>query len=319
LIQASNFAVKPLISIIIPAFNEEDTIVGALEGLADQTLSKDQFEVIVVDNGSTDATAEVAARFSSSIDLKIVKTPRTVVSTARNYGVASAQGEVLAFLDAETALRLRKPMIVWGAHYAIPANSTWVGRVWTKYQNTAKSGYISFIPAGSLFISKEDFARIGGFNETIRTSEDVELCVRARSFGMRVEAYPELAVLHYGTPRGLMHFYKQNRWHGLDVVPNFLRNLPSLENLPVVGLSFYTLLLVWALLVALVTLHWKLSAVLLILLLLPSFLISVKKTFPRGVLDLPKLTVLYVTYFLSRAASITKNLIAAIKSLVVFA
>jgi glycosyltransferase involved in cell wall biosynthesis len=310
-----------LISVIIPAFNEEDSIADALQGLVDQTLSKDHFEVILVDNGSTDATSEAASRFSTSLDLKIVRTQRTVVSTARNYGVSSARGEMLAFLDAdctpppdwlETAVRLQRPMTVWGADYAIPEDSTWVGRVWARYQTTAKSGDTSYLPAGSLFISQEDFARIGGFNESIRTSEDVELCVRARSYGMRVEAFPELAVVHYGTPRGLMHFYRQNRWHGLDVVPNFLRNLPSLENLPVVGLSFYTLLLFWALVVSLVTLHWKLSAVLLILLLLPSFLISAKRTFPRGLPDLPKLTVLYVTYLLSRAASITRNLIAAI-------
>ena len=305
-------------SIIIPAFNEARHIENCLQALVAQTFGKKDFEVIVVDNGSLDETVAKASIFLPSLPLQIVSRPKARISAVRNYGASLARGETLAFLDADCmappdwlvqAQVLRRPNTIWGAHYLIPSNSTWVGRIWFDYQAKARQGAVSFIPAGDLFIAKSEFTRIGGFSEALQTSEDVELCLRARSFGLEVLAFPSMGVVHEGTARTLGHFYRQNRWHGSHVLRMFLHNLPSTRNLPIVALSLYTLVFFWAALLApliFLPLHHPLLAMFpLLLLLLPAITLSgVKSSKSRRVKDGPALFVLYLTYLLARAASL---------------
>ena len=103
----------------------------------------------------------------------------------------------------------------------MPNDSTWVGRIWSKYQGKEQSGQHSFIPSGNLFLFKETFLRIGGFRENVITSEDVDLCSRARVTGSDVTAFAELAVVHQGTAKDSAEFYRQNRWHGTAVLRVF--------------------------------------------------------------------------------------------------
>ena len=86
-----------MISVVVPAYNEEHNIAACLESLERQTLPRDQYEVIVVDGGSKDRTREIAARYA---DLVFVQTSRKV-GGARNDGVLRAAGEVIATTDAD--------------------------------------------------------------------------------------------------------------------------------------------------------------------------------------------------------------------------
>jgi len=307
------------ISVIIPTFNEEKNIGDTLRALATQDYSEDSFEVLVVDNGSHDSTLSIAKEFSSTLPLRILSTPGGSISAVRNSGAEVATGETLVFLDADCvpnstwlrqALALQHQRGIWGAHYAVPADATWVGKVWAKYQATEQAGATSFLPAGNLFILREDFLKIGGFNETLETSEDVDLCQRALRDGLHVSAFPQLAVVHRGTAKTLRQFYRQNRWHGKHVLRKFVANLPSLKNISVVALSLYTLVMFWAailfLFLAIAIHHGQLALIPLLLLLAPAVVISLIKTVRRGgISDAPKLATLYVTYFLARAAAVT--------------
>src|ERR1700761_2782350 len=150
-----------IISVVIPAFNEETELGGCLTALKGQTLSDSLFEVIVVDNGSTDATFEVAEKFVQILPLRIVRLPRSSISTARNKGASLAEGRELVFVDADCRpnpncfrdfLDLTPEDGIRGCHYAIPSDSTWVGKVWTQYQARDVTGPVSFVPGGGLFI-----------------------------------------------------------------------------------------------------------------------------------------------------------------------
>jgi glycosyltransferase involved in cell wall biosynthesis len=307
-----------MISVVIPAFNEEANIEKCLNALRAQTLPRERFEVIVVDNGSTDSTVAMANRFKTSLPLKVVSKPKCSIAGVRNHGAALATAEVLAFLDAdciprptwlEDSLALAPSNSIWGAHYLVPMEATWVGKVWFEYQATEQEGPVSFIPASNLFIARSNFEMMGGFAELVETSEDVEICLRAKKCGMRVIAYPALAVFHEGTPRTLKHFYRQNRWHGKHLLRIFIANLPSTKNLHLIMMSFYILLMFWAaIIVPVVTLprhHWLLSAMPLLLLLLPAIVLSLQKTAAAHRLQsAPSLCVLYMTYFLARAAAL---------------
>jgi glycosyltransferase involved in cell wall biosynthesis len=300
------------ISVIIPAYNEASHIQKCLQTLANQTLA--EFEVVVIDNGSTDDTPDIAKTFMSTLNLKVVSKQRGSISAARNYGASLSRGAIVAFLDAdcepqpdwlENGIKESIKDAVWGAHYRIPENSTWVGKIWNKYQATEQEGEVSFLPGGTIFIHRSNFESLGGFSESVETSEDVDLCTRARGQSMSVIAYKNLSVVHDGTPRTLIHFYRQNRWHGRHVARNFLENLPSTRNIAVVGLSAYTLLMFWIFTLSLFFLFtgsiW-LQVTFLALLCLPPMAMSVSKARSS---DAIALFVLYSVYALARASALT--------------
>lgn len=87
------------ISVIIPAYNAEATLADCLESVARQTLRP--FEVVLVDDGSTDNTRGVAARFEKRLMLRIVTQVNSGLGKARNAGMSAATGDAYAFLDAD--------------------------------------------------------------------------------------------------------------------------------------------------------------------------------------------------------------------------
>lgn len=87
----------PRFSVIIPAFNAAETLARAIESV--RTQSWPVHEIIVVDDGSTDATAEIARQFGEEV--RLIQQPNSGVSVARNSGAAAATSDWLAFLDAD--------------------------------------------------------------------------------------------------------------------------------------------------------------------------------------------------------------------------
>lgn len=88
----------PFVSVIVPVYNDPDGIRNCLEALRSQTYPDDQFEVLVVDNGSTDDTREVIGVFDVEL---LIEDEIQGSYAARNRGIRNAQGEVLAFTDAD--------------------------------------------------------------------------------------------------------------------------------------------------------------------------------------------------------------------------
>src|ERR1051326_7423844 len=240
------------VSIIIPALNEERMIGRCLESLANLNFGRERFDVTVVDNGSTDRTREIAKSFEDRLNLKILQKSGVRISALRNLGAREAQGSIVAFLDADCLapknwLECMVELVphegagIVGAHYLLPENSSWVGRTWHRYQEAEKSGEVSHVPAGDLIMRREGFLRLGGFDETIQTNEDYELCERARANGMKVRAVPEIGVVHLGTAQSLGVFFRKQAWHGTHVLKVFLRNISGSHNVKAVLFATWTL------------------------------------------------------------------------------
>jgi glycosyltransferase involved in cell wall biosynthesis len=240
-------------SVIIPARNEEGVIGQCLERLSQLDYPREAFEVIVVDNGSTDRTTEIARSWGSALNVTVLPKRNAHISAVRNFGVASARGEFLAFLDADCLvsakwLREADTLLsadgagVVGAHYRIPEESSWLARAWYQDEHANRGGKTSYVPSGDLLMRRPDFLRIGGFDETLETNEDYELCQRAQAAGLPVLAFPQLEVVHLGTPQTLRAFYGKQRWHGKHVFYVFLSNLPKLQNAKTVFFTLYIFL-----------------------------------------------------------------------------
>src|SRR5579871_5737036 len=239
-------------SIVIPANNEEQMIGRCLDHLSRMDFPRDDFEIIVADNGSNDKTVEIARSWSDRLTLSVVEKPGVPISAVRNAGAASARGGLIAFLDAdclapshwlttaEAVLQDPNSGVV-GAHVRIPPDSTWIPRCWFDDEHANVRGDASYIPSGNLLLSKAAFDRICGFDESLETNEDFEICQRARKFGYPVRSYPELEVIHLRTPQTLSGFYRKQKWHGTNVFRVFLENLPALYNARVVFFALYTL------------------------------------------------------------------------------
>ena len=188
-----------LISVVIPAFNEEDYLGETLASLdrAKAFLRKEETvsaEVIVVDNDSSDSTADVARRFGATV----VKETQHNVAKVRNTGARFANGDVLIFIDADTIVPdellwrivevMREPICLGGAvdtNYR-PAKLT--SRIYL--QSWRIIGKLAGIAQGATQFCRNDvFFALGGYNETLFMGEDVDFYWRLKKFAKQ----------HYGS------------------------------------------------------------------------------------------------------------------------
>ncbi len=167
-----------LFTIVIPFLNEAQWLEQCLEAIQAQTLSPDQFELILVDNGSTDRSVEIISRFACA---RLLSEQRRDPYLARNKGIEAAQGRYVVFLDADCIpdrdwlselkrnVSADSPSIVLG-YLANPEDCSGVLRRYEEYYD-AKLRYLLlrnlrsqyFGHAGNMVIRRDVFRRLGPF------------------------------------------------------------------------------------------------------------------------------------------------------------
>jgi glycosyltransferase involved in cell wall biosynthesis len=182
-----------MISVIIPTFNEEENIAQCLVSLSHQTVPRNEYEIIVVDGGSKDATCDIARKYADRVFTQTSKK----VGGARNDGVNAARGEIVATTDADCILPpnwifqleedFRVPDIVQVYGPVYPIEEGLSNRFSLLLANTfSRIGYYSrtfYYTLGCNTAFKKDAFVKAGMYRCIDAGDDLEIAMRMKDLG----------------------------------------------------------------------------------------------------------------------------------------
>jgi glycosyltransferase involved in cell wall biosynthesis len=217
----------PFVSFIIPALNEEKNIIDTIDSIK-ATMQSRAYEIIVADNGSSDRTRSLA----ESAGAKVLKNPEATIASLRNIGTAAAEGEVLAFLDADVTLASDwcqnlitdyqhwpdDHLIITGSRCRTPESGSFVEKNWFDHLCKTRSNYIN---SGHLVTTKTMHRTINGFDDDLKTSEDHDYCLRASRKNAKITPNFNLKAYHHGYPPTILKFIIREAWHGKEDMSSF--------------------------------------------------------------------------------------------------
>lgn len=209
------------VSVVIPCYNEQDTITGLLDALRRQTLPASDLEVVIADGCSTDSTRQRITEYGQKypdLVVRVVDNPQRNIPAGLNQAIKAAQGELIVRLDAHSA-----PYPDYLEHSAAAVESGVgdnVGGVWeirprdqswqacaiavaaahplgvgdARYRYTDQAGEVDTVPFGAF--RRSLIEKVGGFDETLLTNEDYEFNVRVRQSGGRVWLDPAIRSIY---------------------------------------------------------------------------------------------------------------------------
>lgn len=204
---------EPKVSVIVPAYNAETTIRETIDSVLHQTY--DDFELLVIDDGSTDGTEEIVAGIGD-VRVRCVSFANAGPSAARNRGLGYVSGEFVAFLDADdlwlpeklasqvdALARNPEAALVFSWHDVIDNDGTFLkAGPHVDPESTAYENLIvwNFVDNGSTpMIRAEAFSQVGNFDETLRYGEDWDMWLRL-AYHYRIICIPEVQVLYRVRP-----------------------------------------------------------------------------------------------------------------------
>lgn len=223
----------PLVSVIIPVYNEEKYLAFCLESLKNQTYSP--FEIIIVDDGSRDKSISIAKKF----DVFILQQEHKGPGVARNFGARKAQGEILVFADADMKYqkdyieKLIQPILKKNAigtfvkeELVANSNNIW-SQCWSINSGLPKDRRLPAIykDTENAFraVQKRYFEKSGGFDTNIGYTDDSSISKKLNIFALNA---PGAKSYHYN-PSSLHEVFISSRWIGRSALfpPNVLNLL----------------------------------------------------------------------------------------------
>ena len=208
---------------IVPVRNGAASLPALLSSLSAQTLAGDRFEVVVVDNASSDGTAEIAGRHGA----RVAREPVANRALARNAGAAVAASRLLAFTDGDCvadpgwleallAASATAPLVAGEVKLRVGWRPNAIERfeaLW-RFGQSAWVERDGWAATANLLVHADAFEAIGGFDGSWRhLGEDADLCLRAGAAGYGLRFCPD-AVVHHAGERSLIPFVRRCFLHG---------------------------------------------------------------------------------------------------------
>lgn len=219
------------VSVVIPTYDYGRYISDAIRSVLDQTHSP--VEIIVVDDGSSDGTADVVKKFGDAV--KYIFQENAGVCAARNRGVRESAGDLIAFLDADDVwekTNLEKQLARFGddediglVHCGMREFDDATGETIQLYLDGGEEGVANNLllwegpviigPGGAVTVTRTAFDAVGGFDTRMKVGEDWDFCYRvARRF--KVGFVPE-PLLNYRSHRGAAHLNVDDMERGMSM------------------------------------------------------------------------------------------------------
>ncbi len=219
-------------SVVIPAYNEEQYLPRLLQSIAvardSYSGGRDDIEIVVADNDSTDATAKVAAAHGA----RVVHVAKRRIGAARNGGARAAVGEILCFIDADSAIHpdtfnaidrvMSGGRHVWGVtgarmeRISIPLFLTY----WMFMPMVLLTG----LDIGLSFCRREDFEAVGGYDEDRLYAEDVKFPMALRRLG-RTRGQSLVRIPHVKALASTRKFDQFGDWHYFWMMGHVIKSL----------------------------------------------------------------------------------------------
>jgi succinoglycan biosynthesis protein ExoA len=265
----------PTVSVIVPCYNEQDTILLLLEAVYAQTYPRPQIEVVIADGLSKDQTRLQIADFQSvhpDLSVRIVDNPARTIPSGLNRAIQAALGEMIVRLDAHSvpqpdyvarcvaALEQRLGDSVGGVWEIRPRSAGWqaraialaaahpfgVGDAHYRYTTTAQA--VDTVPFGAFQRSLVE--RIGYFDENLLTNEDYEFNVRLRQSGGKIWLDPAIRSVYFARANMVdlaRQYWRYGYWKArmLRRYPGTIRWRQALPPLFVLSLVGLLLLAIW--------------------------------------------------------------------------
>ncbi|MBP7777612.1 MAG: glycosyltransferase [Acidobacteria bacterium] len=222
---AANQQAWPHVSVVVCAYNAAETLDDCLRSL--QALTYPRLDILVVDDGSTDATPDIARRYP---DVTVVSVANGGLAAARNIGLARATGEIVAYTDADVRVdpdwltylvqpMLRGAMAGSGGPNVVPADDGWIAQVVARAPGGPTHVLLDdrvaeHVPGCNMAFRKEALDAIGGFNPVyLRAGDDVDICWRLQARGETIGFAPSALVWHHhrATVKG---YWRQQAGYG---------------------------------------------------------------------------------------------------------
>jgi GT2 family glycosyltransferase len=210
----------PKISVVVAAYNAARTLDDCLESLV--PLRYPDYEVIVVNDGSTDRTAEIAEEYP----FRTIHTPNRGVSAARNEGMRAASGEIVAYIDSDAkaepdwlsyiaATFTESDVVGVGGPNIVPDEDNWVAKC--VYRSPGGPTQVMLddqsaehIPGCNMSFRKSALEDIGGFDPVFtKAGDDVDVCWRLIDRGYRIGFSPSAVVWHHRRPSATEYWRQQ--------------------------------------------------------------------------------------------------------------
>jgi GT2 family glycosyltransferase len=214
------------VAVVLPCLNEVQNLPRVIEALLAQDLPRDAYEIVIADGGSDDGSVELA----ESMGVRVARSPRGV-SVQRNRGALETTAPVLAFMDSDCiaptdwlsrGLRMIEDQGagLGGGPVRPPQGAHWTARAWDVHHEVRRRRLSSdgaerfrLIRTGNLFIRRDVFASVGGFDESLVSGEDSYLCAQVAAQGVAVAYDDGMAVSHLGAPGSARDFFREQVWH----------------------------------------------------------------------------------------------------------
>lgn len=307
------------VSVVMPAFNEEKYIERALKSVRDLNYPKELIEIIVVDNGSTDRTVEIAKKYADEVLIH----PDVKVGAVRNCGVKIAKGDVIAFIDSDClpaenwlkdslAYMRKNSCDAVGGIYLLRPDPTWVESAWL-INPKPKDGLTNRLVGGSILIFKNVFIQCGMFDESLNAGEDYALARALKENGYVLHETKACALIHLGYPTNLYSFMMRQFWHASSYLKS--RKKGSVDILLLMVIVFLGSILMMPLFFVISPILACISLALIVL--LPATL-SAKRIFASGYRSFRldsylKIYLLDFCYLLGRGGGLIKSLLTELK------